>query len=54
MKLNSFSLIIKIFTQVFSNQIPNNNILESIIIIINESNLDEFWTTFILIDGEQE
>ena len=35
-------------------EIPNDNILESKIFTINESNSDEFWTTFILIDSDEE
>jgi hypothetical protein len=34
--------------------IPNDNILESKLFTINESNSDEFWTTFILIDDDEQ
>lgn len=35
-------------------KIPNDNILESKLLAINESNLDGFWTTFILIDNDEQ
>mgnify|MGYP000916884522 CR=1 FL=1 len=35
-------------------KIPNDNILESKLFTINESNSDDFWTTFILIDNDEQ
>jgi hypothetical protein len=35
-------------------KIPNDNILESNLQTINESNSDDFWTTFIVIDNDEQ